>query len=60
MSSHNAIIIDCVQIRSIVLLNCGGIIDLREMLQLKQDVKCYVVDSHRPIHLSNVHGDEQV
>ena len=48
------------QIRSIVTLGCGGIVDLKEFLDLSDEVKCYVIDAHRPLHLSNIHGDEQV
>ncbi|OQR98084.1 cell division control protein 45 [Achlya hypogyna] len=43
-------------IRSIFLINCGAMIDIFSTLQLQgQNIKVYVVDSHRPIHLANVY-----
>ena len=42
------------------MLNCGGTIDLEENLSLHPSIKCFVIDSHRPLHLANVQGNEQV
>ncbi|KAF0698749.1 Aste57867_10654 [Aphanomyces stellatus] len=42
------------EIRSIFLINCGAMIDVYTTLKLT-DQKVYVLDSHRPIHLANVH-----
>lgn len=49
-------------LRSIVLLNCGASINLQhEMIQAgtPDDVRCYVIDSHRPFMLSNLSSDNQ-
>lgn len=42
------------QISSIVMINCGGGIDLMEFIQPEPHVTVYVLDSHRPYHLRNV------
>jgi len=43
---------------SIVLIDCGANIDLVAFLQLdtpsREQVTVYVIDSHRPLHLSNI------
>jgi hypothetical protein len=49
-----------VQFKSIVMINCGGIIDIKAEFELDPELKCYVVDSHRPTHLSNVHNQDQI
>eukprot|EP00808_Paulinella_micropora_P021793 g56480.t1 len=47
------------QFKSIIMLNCGGIVDLREFLSLTDEMSVYVIDSHRPYHLSNVRQDNE-
>ena len=42
------------------MLNCGATIDLAANLALTPALKCLVLDSHKPIHINNVHGSEQV
>jgi hypothetical protein len=42
------------QISSIIMINCGGTIDLVGFLEPAPNVTVYVLDSHRPYHLSNV------
>ncbi len=42
------------------MLNCGATIDLAANLALTPALKCLVLDSHKPIHVNNVHGSEQV
>jgi len=45
------------EVRSIVLLNCGGSLDLQRELELCKapaGVKCFVIDSHRPLLLPNL------
>nr|CCA16133.1 cell division control protein 45 putative [Albugo laibachii Nc14]CCA25094.1 cell division control protein 45 putative [Albugo laibachii Nc14] len=43
-------------LRSIILINCGAIVDVSSLFQLPMVVKCYILDSHRPIHLSNIYN----
>ena len=44
------------------MLNCGAIVDVCEALQLGVDesIRCFVLDSHRPVHLSNMHASDNV
>lgn len=42
------------------MLNCGATIDLAANLTLTPALKCLVLDSHKPIHINNVHGSDQV
>ncbi|OQS02862.1 cell division control protein 45 [Thraustotheca clavata] len=43
-------------IRSVFLINCGAMIDIYSTMQLQgTNIKVYVIDSHRPIHLANVY-----
>jgi hypothetical protein len=41
-----------------VLINCGAVVDVRNVLGLSfdQNIRCFIVDSHRPVHLANLHG----
>lgn len=43
--------------RAIVLINCGGTVDVKEEMGLKQGARAYVFDSHRPLDLENVRAD---
>ncbi|EQC35468.1 hypothetical protein SDRG_07176 [Saprolegnia diclina VS20] len=43
-------------IRSVFLINCGAMIDVYSTMQLGgRNIKVYVIDSHRPLHLANVY-----
>lgn len=48
-------------LRTVVLLNCGGIVDLASFLELDAvpSVAVYVVDSHRPYNLANVREENE-
>ncbi|EDV23242.1 uncharacterized protein TRIADDRAFT_58320 [Trichoplax adhaerens] len=48
------------QFKNIILINCGGNINIVEILQPEEDVKFYVIDSHRPFDLNNVFNQDQV
>ncbi|KAI7868943.1 CDC45 family [Spinellus fusiger] len=41
-------------LRSIVMINCGGAIELNEFFRDIPNVKIYVFDSHRPLNLDNL------
>lgn len=48
-------------IRTVILVNCGAIVNLGNLLPWdRPDLACYVIDSHRPIHLANVYDKERV
>ncbi|KAL0592480.1 hypothetical protein ABG067_000044 [Albugo candida] len=42
-------------LRSVIFVNCGAIVNVSSLFQLPKIVKCYILDSHRPIHLSNIY-----
>lgn len=44
----------------IVLINCGGCMDIVELLQPEEDVIFFVCDSHRPYDVCNIYSDRQV
>lgn len=49
------------QVKCVVLVNCGGCINLLELLQPEEeDVRFFIVDSRRPFELDNVYNQEQV
>ncbi|KXJ28983.1 cell division control protein 45 homolog [Exaiptasia diaphana] len=48
------------QIKHIFLINCGGNINLLEMLEPDEDIRFYIADSHRPLHLDNIYNQDQV
>jgi hypothetical protein len=41
-------------VRTVVMLNCGAVVNLVEFLANIADTVLIVIDSHRPIHLKNV------
>lgn len=47
-------------INHVVLINCGGCIDLVDVLQATEDVIFYICDSHRPYDICNIYSTEQV
>ena len=49
------------EIRNVVMLNCGAIVDVEAMLGLEAArCRALVLDSHRPIHLANVYRSRDV
>ncbi|KAJ0395018.1 hypothetical protein ATCC90586_002784 [Pythium insidiosum] len=46
-------------LRSVVMINCGAIVNVTQLLLLPREVKCYIFDSHRPIHLANIYDANQ-
>ncbi|KAK7077931.1 DNA replication initiation factor cdc45 [Halocaridina rubra] len=48
------------QIKHIVLLNCGGCIDVVDILQPEDDIVIFIADSHRPLDICNIYSGEQV
>ncbi|CEO97713.1 Cell division control protein 45 [Plasmodiophora brassicae] len=42
-------------VKSIIMINCGANINLKAELPPRDDLHVYVLDSHRPYHLTNVH-----
>jgi hypothetical protein len=48
------------QLRSIVLVNCGAVAKLAELLTLPAHTRCYVLDCHRPFHHTNLRDARNV
>jgi hypothetical protein len=42
------------QVSTVIMINCGGTVDLMEFLEPPSTVTIYVFDNHRPYHLQNV------
>jgi cell division control protein 45 len=58
---NGELIVNNEEIRSLILINCGGIVDLLDFFSLPPHTNVYVLDSHRPYHLANVRlANEQV
>nr|XP_003701672.1 PREDICTED: cell division control protein 45 homolog [Megachile rotundata] len=50
----------CEEIKNVIFINCGGTLDLVELLQPAESVIFYVIDSHRPYDLCNIYSENQV
>ena len=66
MSSYNDLknvnqtdVRDNYDLSSVVLINCGASVPLPEIFPMTDNTICYVMDSHRPIDLKNIHADSQ-
>lgn len=42
------------------MINCGGNIDIVEVLQPAEDVTFFILDCHRPFELKNVYSEKQI
>ncbi|XP_076302103.1 cell division control protein 45 homolog [Lasioglossum baleicum] len=51
---------NCEKIKNVIFINCGGTLDLVELLQPVESVIFYILDSHRPYDLCNVYSEDQV
>ncbi len=48
-------------VKSVVMIECGATVDVSFILSyLPEESKVYIADSHRPIHLANIHVGERV
>lgn len=47
-------------VKHIVLINCGGTVDVVDLLQASEDVTFYICDSHRPYDVCNIYSTDQV
>ncbi|KAM7452073.1 DNA replication initiation factorcdc45 [Porites harrisoni] len=48
------------QLKHIFLVNCGGNLNILEILEPEEDVMFYIADSHRPLDLDNIYNQDQV
>lgn len=51
---------NCEEIKFVVLVNCGGTVDIIELLEPEESVIFFLLDSHRPTDLCNVFSSSQV
>lgn len=42
------------------MINCGGTLDLVELLQPDESVVFFILDSHRPYDLCNIYSESQI
>ncbi|XP_046645795.1 cell division control protein 45 homolog [Daphnia pulicaria] len=50
----------CEQSNHIILINCGGTLDIVETLEPSEEKIFYIADSHRPYDVCNIYNDGQV
>jgi cell division control protein 45 len=43
-----------------LFVNCGGTVDIVDLLQPEDDIIFYICDSHRPLDVCNIYSDNQV
>ena len=49
-----------IQIKSIIMINCGSTLKILDFFALKNDVLVYLVDSHRPYVVDNILNESNV
>jgi hypothetical protein len=59
-TAYIIVVLFFLQIKYVVLVNCGGTIDIVDALQPKEDVVFFVIDSHKPTDVCNVYNNGQV
>ncbi|XP_017471407.1 PREDICTED: cell division control protein 45 homolog [Rhagoletis zephyria] len=47
-------------VKFVLLVNCGGCVDIVELLQPEEDVTFFICDAHRPLDVCNIYSDRQV
>ncbi|XP_011211828.1 cell division control protein 45 homolog [Bactrocera dorsalis] len=47
-------------VKYVLLVNCGGCVDVVELLQPEEDVTFFICDAHRPLDVCNIYSDRQV
>ncbi|TMW51039.1 hypothetical protein DOY81_003909 [Sarcophaga bullata] len=47
-------------VKFVLLINCGGCVDIVELLQPDEEVIFFICDSHRPLDVCNIYSDRQV
>lgn len=49
-------------IKTVFLINCGASLNVAKIFELEQggDIRCYILDSHRPFHLANIYSRHNI
>ena len=50
----------CDTVKCFLFINCGGTIDIIEVLEPEEDVVFFVLDSHRPTDVCNIYSSGQI
>lgn len=45
----------CVKVKSVVMINCGGCLNVLELLQPDEDIHFYIVDRYVSLYQSSLH-----
>lgn len=56
----NAFRENCEDVKFFVLINCGGSLDIVELLEPEEEITFFVLDSHRPTDLCNIYSERQI
>lgn len=48
------------QLRSIILLNCGALVDWTQSWFAEESINTYIFDSHRPFNHNNIHTKKTI
>ncbi|XP_020295211.1 cell division control protein 45 homolog isoform X2 [Pseudomyrmex gracilis] len=56
----NAFEENCDEIKNVVTINCGGTLDLVDLLRPNESVVFFILDSHRPYDLCNIYSESQI
>lgn len=53
-----ALLEDAKFVRSLIFINCGGVLNMTEQpFYEKEDIKCYLMDCHRPYDHRNINDE---
>lgn len=51
---------NCKDVKYFILINCGGTVDLIDLLEPQEEVIFFVLDTHKPTDLCNIYSDNQI
>lgn len=51
---------NCSEVEYFILLNCGGTVDILEVLEPDERITFFIIDSHRPIDVCNIYSNKQI
>lgn len=51
---------NCKDVKYFILINCGGTVDIVELLEAEDDITFFILDSHRPTDVCNIYNNGQV
>ncbi|XP_066588685.1 cell division control protein 45 homolog isoform X2 [Prorops nasuta] len=51
---------NCQEVTNVIMINCGGTLDIVELLQPSESINFFVLDSHRPYDLCNIYSESQI